>query len=77
MNGKQEPPGSQWAYDGFSVSSDPERSQDNSHPRSAFSSISSVLSLSSSSSSVLGWSSAGSEQGKNGGIEGNLLFARK
>ncbi|RXN11695.1 circadian-associated transcriptional repressor-like protein [Labeo rohita] len=77
MNGEQEPPGSQWAYDGFNVSSDPERSEDNTHPRSTFSSISSVLSLSSSSSSVLGWNSSGSEQGKNGGIEGDLLFARK
>ncbi|XP_073703413.1 uncharacterized protein [Garra rufa] len=77
MNGEQGPPGSQWAYDGSSVSSDPERSQDNRHARSTFSSISSVLSLSSSSSSVLGWSSSENEQRKNGGTKGDLLFARK
>ncbi|XP_016346191.1 circadian-associated transcriptional repressor-like [Sinocyclocheilus anshuiensis] len=77
MNREQEHPGSQWACDGFVVSSDPERSQDNSHARSTSSSISSYLSLSSSSSSVLGWSSSESEQGKNGGTKGDLLFARK
>uniref|UniRef100_A0A673NEE6 Circadian-associated transcriptional repressor-like n=1 Tax=Sinocyclocheilus rhinocerous TaxID=307959 RepID=A0A673NEE6_9TELE len=77
VNREQEHPGSQWACDGFIVSSDPERSQDNSHARSTSSSISSYLSLSSSSSSVLGWSNSESEQGKNGGTEGDLLFARK
>ncbi|KAL1259058.1 hypothetical protein QQF64_009635, partial [Cirrhinus molitorella] len=39
--------------------------------------ISSVLSLSSSSSSVLGRSSSESEQGKNGRTKGHLLFTRK
>ncbi len=77
MNREQEHPGSQWACDGFIMSSDLERSQDNSHARSTSSSISSYLSLSSSSSSVLEWSSSESEQGKNGRAEGDLLFARK
>lgn len=74
MNGEQERPGSQWACDGFS---DPERTQGNSHAWSASSSISSFLSLSSSSSSGLGSSISESERGKNGGTEGDLLFARK
>ncbi|XP_077063506.1 uncharacterized protein LOC143715602 isoform X2 [Siphateles boraxobius] len=74
MNREQERPGSQWACDGFS---DPERTQGNSHARSASSSISSFLSLSSSSSSGLGVSISESEQGKNGGTEGDLRFARK
>ncbi|XP_067305917.1 circadian-associated transcriptional repressor-like [Pseudorasbora parva] len=73
MNGEQERPGSQWACDGFS---DPERSQGNSHARSSLS-ISSFVSLSSSSSSGLGWSSSETEQGKNGETKGDLLFARK
>ncbi|ROL42077.1 Circadian-associated transcriptional repressor [Anabarilius grahami] len=73
MNGEQERPGSQWACDGFS---DRERSQGNSHAGSASSSISSFLSLSSSSSG-LGCSISESERGKNGGTEGDLLFARK
>ncbi|XP_043117891.1 uncharacterized protein LOC122361025 [Puntigrus tetrazona] len=77
MNMEQEHPGSQWACDGFIVSSDPERSQDNSHARSTSSSISSYLSLSSSSLSVFGWNSSECEQGKNEGTEGDLLFARK
>jgi len=66
MNGEQERPGSQWACDGFSG---PERTQGNSHARSA--------SSSSSSSSGLGCSISESERGKNGGTEGDLLFARK
>ncbi|CAM4697829.1 unnamed protein product [Leuciscus chuanchicus] len=74
MNGEQERPGSQWACDGFS---DPERTQGNSHARSVSSSISSFLSLSCSSSSGLGCSISESERGKNGGTEGDLLFARK
>ncbi|KAK9960499.1 hypothetical protein ABG768_008354 [Culter alburnus] len=73
MNGEQERPGSQWACDGFS---DRERSRGNSHTGSASSSISSFLSLSSSSSG-LGYSISESERGKNGGTEGDLLFARK
>lgn len=77
MNREQEHPGSQWACDGFIVSSDPERSQENNLARSTSSSISSYLSLSSPSSTVLGWSSSKSERGKNGGTEGDLLFARK